>query len=195
MTTSDALLIKFCHAQGSMTATPLFSVVTPSYNQGRFIRATIESVLSQDYPNVEYIIMDGGSTDETASVVKDYASRLTFISEKDRGQTHAINSALTAQANRRRPSQVRSQSPPLRNIHRSSKATGNNKTSRMSLLQTKSGRNQRSAKQARRRTGRWTSLPPAHSSWSSSITQWIWWALKQVLPLPPTRRHFFEPLP
>lgn len=55
------------------------TVVTPSYNQGRFIRATIESVLSQDYPNVEYIIMDGGSTDETASVVKDYASRVKFI--------------------------------------------------------------------------------------------------------------------
>jgi hypothetical protein len=74
-----------------MSSSPLFSVVTPSFNQGRFIRATIESVLSQDYPNVEYIIMDGGSTDETASVVKDYASRVTFISEKDRGQTHAIN--------------------------------------------------------------------------------------------------------
>lgn len=70
---------------------PLVTVVTPSYNQGRFIRATIESVLSQDYPHVEYIIMDGASTDETASVVKDYASRLTFISEKDRGQSHAIN--------------------------------------------------------------------------------------------------------
>lgn len=67
------------------------TVVTPSYNQGRFIRATIESVLSQDYPNVEYIIMDGGSTDETASVVKDYASRVKFICEKDRGQSHAIN--------------------------------------------------------------------------------------------------------
>src|SRR5436309_8624539 len=74
-----------------MSSTPLFSVVTPSYNQGRFIRATIESVLSQDYPNLEYIIMDGGSADETASVVKEYASRLTFISEKDRGQSHAIN--------------------------------------------------------------------------------------------------------
>src|SRR6266481_1933988 len=76
---------------GSMANNPLFSVVTPSYNQGRFIRATIESVLSQDYPNLEYIIMDGGSTDETASIAKDYASRLTFISEKDRGQSHAIN--------------------------------------------------------------------------------------------------------
>lgn len=70
---------------------PLVTVVTPSYNQGQYIRATIESVLSQDYPNLEYIIMDGGSTDATASVVKDYASRLTFIAEKDRGQSHAIN--------------------------------------------------------------------------------------------------------
>lgn len=70
---------------------PLVTVVTPSYNQGRFIRATIESVLSQDYPNLEYIVMDGGSTDETAAVVSEYASRLTWISEKDRGQTHAIN--------------------------------------------------------------------------------------------------------
>jgi hypothetical protein len=72
-------------------ADPSVTVVTPSYNQGGFIRATIESVLSQDYPHLEYIIMDGGSTDETASVVKDYASRLTFISEKDHGQSHAIN--------------------------------------------------------------------------------------------------------
>jgi glycosyltransferase involved in cell wall biosynthesis len=70
---------------------PLVTIVTPSFNHGRFIRATIESVLSQDYPNIEYIIMDGGSTDETASVVKDYASRLNWVSEKDRGQSHAIN--------------------------------------------------------------------------------------------------------
>ena len=76
---------------GTLTENPLVTVVTPSYNQGQFIRATIESVLSQDYPAVEYIIMDGGSTDETAAVAKDYASRLTFISEKDRGQSHAIN--------------------------------------------------------------------------------------------------------
>ena len=70
---------------------PLVTIVTPSYNQGRFIRATIESVLSQDYPHVEYIIMDGGSTDETAAVVEPYRDRLTWISEKDRGQSHAIN--------------------------------------------------------------------------------------------------------
>jgi GT2 family glycosyltransferase len=67
------------------------SIVTPSYNHGRFIRATLESVLAQDYPNVEYIVMDGGSRDETASIVKDYGSRLKWISEPDRGQSHAIN--------------------------------------------------------------------------------------------------------
>lgn len=75
---------------------PLVTIVTPSFNQGHFIRATIESVLSQDYPNVEYVIMDGGSTDSTASVAKEYGSRLTFISEKDRGQTHAINKGFQA---------------------------------------------------------------------------------------------------
>ncbi|HEY5258348.1 MAG TPA: glycosyltransferase family 2 protein [Candidatus Baltobacteraceae bacterium] len=72
-------------------ADPLVTIVTPSYNQGRFIRDTIESVLTQDYPYIEYIIMDGGSTDETAEVVKPYLDRLTFISERDNGQSHAIN--------------------------------------------------------------------------------------------------------
>ena len=70
---------------------PLVTIVTPSYNQGRFIRATIESVLAQDYPAIEYIIMDGGSTDETAAIASEYKERLTFISESDRGQSHAIN--------------------------------------------------------------------------------------------------------
>src|SRR6185436_4307781 len=70
---------------------PLVTIITPSYNQGSFIRATIESVLSQGYPELEYIIMDGGSTDETASIAREYASRLTFISEKDKGQSHGIN--------------------------------------------------------------------------------------------------------
>ncbi len=74
-----------------MSQLPLVTVVTPSFNQGHFIRATIESVLRQDYPHIEYIIMDGGSTDETAQIAGDYRGRLTFISEPDRGQTHAIN--------------------------------------------------------------------------------------------------------
>jgi glycosyltransferase involved in cell wall biosynthesis len=70
---------------------PLVTVVTPSYNQGRFIAATIESVLAQDYPNVEYLVIDGASTDDTAAVVARYADRLTFVSEPDRGQSEAIN--------------------------------------------------------------------------------------------------------
>lgn len=70
---------------------PLVTIVTPSLNQGRFVRATIESVLSQDYPHIEYLIMDGGSTDETAAIASEYASRLTFLSEPDTGQSNAIN--------------------------------------------------------------------------------------------------------
>jgi glycosyltransferase involved in cell wall biosynthesis len=70
---------------------PLVSIVTPSFNQGRFIRATIESVFAQDYPDIEYIVMDGGSSDSTAEIVAEYGDRLTWISEPDRGQAHAIN--------------------------------------------------------------------------------------------------------
>jgi glycosyltransferase involved in cell wall biosynthesis len=70
---------------------PIVTIVTPSYNQGEFIRATIESVLAQDYPQLEYIVMDGGSTDQTAAIAAEYAGRLTWISERDRGQAHAIN--------------------------------------------------------------------------------------------------------
>lgn len=73
---------------------PLVSIVTPSYNQGHFIRATIESVLSQDYPNIEYIVMDGGSKDETVSVLKEYGDRVRWVSEPDKGQTDAINKGL-----------------------------------------------------------------------------------------------------
>ncbi|KQL48718.1 hypothetical protein AN963_02650 [Brevibacillus choshinensis] len=76
---------------------PLVSIITPSYNQGKYIRETIESVLSQDYPNIEFIVVDGGSTDDTLSILKEYShieERFRFISEKDRGQSHAINKGL-----------------------------------------------------------------------------------------------------
>lgn len=74
-----------------MTELPTVTVVTPSYNQGRFIRETVESVLSQDYPRVEYLVIDGGSTDETLAILRDYESRLVWVSEADRGQSSAIN--------------------------------------------------------------------------------------------------------
>ena len=70
---------------------PLVTVVTPSFNQGRFVRATIESVLKQDYPRIEYLIMDGGSTDETVSILREYSDRIRWVSEPDRGQADAIN--------------------------------------------------------------------------------------------------------
>ncbi len=69
----------------------LVSVVTPCYNSAETLEATIQSVLSQSYPMVDYTIMDGGSTDATAAVVQPYADQLTFISEADHGQTDAIN--------------------------------------------------------------------------------------------------------
>src|ERR1041384_7210578 len=72
------------------TALPV-TIVTPSLNQGRFIRDAIESVLGQSYPDLEHIVLDGRSTDQTAAVVGEYAGRLTFIVEPDRGQSDAIN--------------------------------------------------------------------------------------------------------
>lgn len=73
---------------------PKISIVTPSFNQGQFIQATIESVLKQNYPNLEYIVMDGGSTDETLAILKSYRRKIKYYSQPDKGQADAINQGL-----------------------------------------------------------------------------------------------------
>lgn len=77
---------------------PKISIVTPTLNQVDFIERTIRSVVGQDYPNLEYIIKDGGSTDGSLEIIKKYAQKypeiIRFISEQDRGQSDAINQGL-----------------------------------------------------------------------------------------------------
>ncbi len=77
-------------------AWPRISIVTPSYNQGQFIEETIRSVLMQGYPNLEYIIIDGGSNDQSIDIIRKYEPWLTYwVSEPDRGQPHAINKGMS----------------------------------------------------------------------------------------------------
>jgi len=76
----------------SSSSLPRITVITPSYNQGPFLRQTICSVLSQDYPKLEYILIDGGSTDGSVEIIRSFADRIHYwVSEPDDGQSHAIN--------------------------------------------------------------------------------------------------------
>lgn len=86
---SDALQIDENHL-------PRITVVTPSYNQATFIEETIQSVLSQNYPNLEYIVIDGGSTDGSVDIIRRYQEHLAYwVSEPDLGQSHALNKGFS----------------------------------------------------------------------------------------------------
>ena len=77
------------------TAYPLISIVIPSYNQGRFIGQTLQSIIGQNYPNLELIIVDGGSDDETLRVIESFATHIKWwVSEEDSGQANAINKGM-----------------------------------------------------------------------------------------------------
>ena len=73
---------------------PTLTIITPSFNQAQFIRRTIESVLSQGVTALEYLVFDGGSTDSTAEILREYAGKLTAVIEPDAGQADAVNKGL-----------------------------------------------------------------------------------------------------
>lgn len=78
---------------------PTINIVTPSFNQAQFLEATIQSVVGQSYPNLEYMVLDGGSTDGSVEVIRRHEAQIDYwVSERDRGQTHAINKGFARAA-------------------------------------------------------------------------------------------------
>src|SRR6185436_16378340 len=77
----------------SETSSPLVSIVTPTYNQAEFLAATLDSMLGQDYPNIEYIVLDDGSTDNTPEVLARYNGRVNWERQANMGQSRTLNKA------------------------------------------------------------------------------------------------------
>jgi glycosyltransferase involved in cell wall biosynthesis len=90
-TRKDATLLRRAHTIGDVTVGPLVTVITPAYNAARYLSETIESVLAQEYPNLEYLVLDDGSTDETAALAQRYGSRLRLESQENMGPVLAVN--------------------------------------------------------------------------------------------------------
>jgi glycosyltransferase involved in cell wall biosynthesis len=79
-------------ADGDAPSWPRITIVTPSYNQGQYLEETIRSVLLQEYPNIEYVVIDGGSTDNSVEIIRKYERHLAWwVSERDKGPSHALN--------------------------------------------------------------------------------------------------------